>query len=291
MRCAVIARHRDEFPVRLMCRVLAVSVAGFYAYLKRPASWRAVIDELLMVHLRIAFAESGETYGAPRVLQELREAGLPPSTKRVARLMRQDGLAARPRKRRRIVTTDSNHDEPIAPNRLAREFDVHGVAINRVWVGDITYIPTREGVLYLATVLDLGSRRCVGWAMRDTMEVELVLGALRMAREARRPAVGLIFHSDRGSQYASGEYRAELAAHGMLASMSGKGDCYDNAVAESFFATLEFELLAKHDWDTREDARRAIFRYIETWYNRKRRHSTLDYVSPATYEEQLQAAA
>jgi transposase InsO family protein len=291
MRCAVIARHRDEFPVRLMCRVLEVSVAGFYAYLKRPLSWRAVIDELLMAHVRIAFTESGETYGAPRVLQELRETGLPTSTKRVARLMREDGLVARPRKRQRVVTTDSNHGDPIAPNLLTRAFDVNGVALNRVWVGDITYIPTREGFLYLATVLDLGSRRCVGWAMRDTMEAELVLSALRMARDARQPAPGLIFHSDRGSQYASEDYRDELTAHGMIASMSGKGDCYDNAVAESFFATLEFELVMKHDWETREDARRAIFRYIETWYNRRRRHSTLGYVSPAVYEEHLQAAA
>ena len=160
MKCAVIARHRDEFPVRLMCRVLAVSVAGFYAYLKRPASWRAVIDDLLMAHIRLAFAESGETYGAPRMLLELRAVGLPTSTKRVARLMREDGLVARPRTRRRVVTTDSNHADPIAPNRLARAFDVTGVALNRVWVGDITYIPTREGLLYLATVLDLGSRRC-----------------------------------------------------------------------------------------------------------------------------------
>jgi putative transposase len=287
----VIARHRREFQVRLMCRVLEVSVSGFYAYLKRPPSWRALIDELLMAHVRIAFAESGETYGAPRVLRELQEAGLPTSTKRVARLMREDGLVARPRKRGRVVTTNSNHSDPIAPNLLARQFDVNGVAINRVWIGDITYIPTREGALYLATVLDLGSRRCVGWAMRDTMEVELVLSALRMARDARHPEPGLIFHSDRGSQYASGEHRTELAAHGMIASMSRKGDCYDNAVAESFFATLEFELLMKNDWHTRDEARRGIFRYIETWYNRKRRHSTLGYVSPETFEEQLQAAA
>ena len=291
MRCAVIARHRGEFPVRLMCRVLEVSVAGFYAYLKRPPSWRALIDEVLMAHVRIAFAESGGTYGAPRVLRELQAAGLPTSTKRVARLMQEDGLVARPRKGRRVSTTNSNHHDPIAPNLLARQFDVHGVALNRVWIGDITHIPTREGPLYLATVLDLGSRRCVGWAMRDTMEVELVLSALRMAREARHPGPGLLFHSDRGSQYASGEYRTALAAHGMIASMSGTGDCYDNAVAESFFATLEFELLMKNDWHTREEARRAIFRYIETWYNRKRRHSTLGYVSPAAYEEQLQAAA
>jgi len=287
----VIARHRGEFPVRLMCRVLEVSIAGFYAYLKRPPSWRAVIDELLMAHIRIAFAESGETYGAPRVLEALRDAGLPTSKKRVARLMRADGLVARPRKRKRVVTTNSDHSDPIAPNLLARHFDVNGVAINRVWVGDLTYLPTREGPLYLATVLDLGSRRCVGWAMRDTMEAELVVSALRMARDARHPEPGLIFHSDRGSQYASDEFRQELAAYGMIASMSGKGDCYDNAVAESFFATLEFELLMKSDWRTREEARLAIFRYIETWYNRRRRHSTLGYVSPAAYEEQLQEAA
>lgn len=274
-----------------MCRVLEVSVAGFYAYRQRPESWRAVIDDLLMAHIRIAFTESGETYGAPRLLHELRELGLPTSTKRVARLMRTAGLAARPRKRRRVVTTDSTHQDPIAPNLVARQFDVNGVALNRVWIGDITYVPTREGFLYLATVLDLGSRRCVGWAMRDTMEVDLVVSALRMARDARHPAPGLIFHSDRGSQYASHTYRTELAAHGMVASMSGTGDCYDNAVAESFFATLEFELLMKNDWQTREDARHAIFRYIETWYNRKRRHSTLGYVSPAVYETQLQVAA
>lgn len=287
----MIARHRGEFPVRLMCRVLEVSVAGFYAYRQRPESWRAVIDDLLMAHIRIAFAASGETYGAPRLLHELRELGLPTSTKRVARLMRSEGLVARPRSRRRVVTTDSQHQDPIAPNLVARQFDVHGVALNRVWIGDITYLPTREGFVYLATVLDLASRRCVGWAMRDTMEVDLVVSALRMARDARHPAPGLIFHSDRGSQYASAAYRTELATHGMQASMSGKGDCYDNAVAESFFATLEFELLMRHDWHTRADARRAIFRYIETWYNRKRRHSTLGYVSPAAYEAQLQVAA
>jgi transposase InsO family protein len=274
-----------------MCRVLEVSVAGFYAYRQRSESWRAVIDDLLMAHIRIAFTASGETYGAPRLLHELRELGLPTSTKRVARLMRSEGLVARPRTRRRVVTTDSQHPDPIAPNLVARQFDVNGVALNRVWIGDITYLPTREGFVYLATVLDLASRRCVGWAMRDTMEVDLVVSALRMARDGRRPTPGLIFHSDRGSQYASHAFRTELAAHGMVASMSGTGDCYDNAVAESFFATLEFELLMKHDWHTRAEARRAVFRYIETWYNRKRRHSTLGYVSPAAYEAQLQGAA
>ena len=291
MRYAVITRHRGEFQVRLMCRVLEVAPSGYYASLKRPPSWHAVIDEVLMARVRIIHAESGETYGAPRVHVELQAEGLPASPKRVARLMREEGLVARPRKAYRVCTTQANPADPVAPNLLARQFDVNGVGINRVWVADITYIPTREGMLYLATVLDLGSRRCVGWAMRDTLEVELALSALRMAREARRPAPGLIHHSDRGSQYSAGAYRAELAAHGMVASMSAKGDCYDNAVAESFFSTLEFELLMRNDWHTKEEARRAIFRYIETWYNRKRRHSTLGYVSPATYEEQLQEAA
>lgn len=291
MRYAVITRHRDEFTIRLMCRVLEVSPSGYYASRKRPPSWHALIDEVLMARVRIIHAESGESYGAPRVHMELQAEGLPASPKRVARLMREEGLVARPRKASRVTTTDSNHDHPIAPNLLARQFDVNGVALNRVWVADITHIPTREGALYLATVLDLGSRRCVGWAMRETLEVELALSALCMAREARHPAPGLIHHADRGSQYTSAAYRAELAAHGMLASNSGKGDCYDNAVAESFFSTLEFELLMRSDWHTKEEARRAIFRYIETWYNRKRRHSTLGYVSPAEYEMQLQEAA
>ena len=291
MRYAVITRHRGEFEVRLMCRVLEVSPSGYYASRKRPSSWHALIDEVLMARVRIIHEASNETYGAPRVHRELQAEGLPASPKRVARLMREEGLVARPRKRPRVSTTDSNHDHPIAPNVLAREFDVNGVGINRVWVADITHIPTREGTFYLATVLDLGSRRCVGWAMRDTLEVELALSALRMARAARVPEPGLIHHSDRGSQYTSGDYRAELAAHGMVASMSGKGDCYDNAVAESFFSTLEFELLMQNDWHTRDDARRAIFAYIETWYNRKRRHSTLGYLSPADYEQQLQVAA
>ena len=291
MRYAVITRHRDEFPIRLMCRVLEVSPAGYYAARRRAPSWHALIDEVLMARVRIIHAESGESYGAPRVQQELQAEGLPASQKRVARLMREEGLVARPRKAPRIRTTDSDHDDPIAPNLLARQFDVQGVAIDRVWVADITYVPTREGVLYLAIVLDLGSRRCIGWAMRDTLEVELALSALRMAQDARRPAPGVIVHSDRGSQYSASVYRTELAAHGMVASMSRKGDCYDNAVAESFFSTLEFELLMKHNWHTREEARRGLFRYIETWYNRRRRHSTLGYVSPAEYEQHLSEAA
>ena len=291
MRYAVITRHRGEFPVRLMCRVLEVTPSGYYASLKRPLSWHALIDEILMARVRIIHQESDETYGSPRVHRALQAEGLPASPKRVARLMREDGLVARPRKQYRVATTNSTHGDPIAPNLLGRRFDVNSVGLNRAWVADITYIPTREGRLYLAAVLDLGSRRCVGWAMRDTLEEELALSALRMAREARRPGPGLIHHSDRGSQYAANEYSAELTAYGMRASMSGKGNCYDNAVAESFFATLEFELLMQNDWRTREEARRAIFRYIETWYNPRRRHSTLGYVSPAEYEQQVQDAA
>ena len=196
----MISRHRGEFEVRLMCRVLEVSPSGYDASRKRPPSWHVLIDEVLMAHVRIIHAESGETYGAPRVHRELQAEGLPASPKRVARLMREDGLVARPRKRPRVATTDSHHDHPIAPNLVARAFDVNGVGINRIWVADITYIPTREGMLYLATILDLGSRRCVGWAMRDTVEVELALSALQMAREARQAPAGLIHHSDRGSQ-------------------------------------------------------------------------------------------
>ncbi len=285
-----MTRHRHEFAVRLKCRVLDVTPSGYYASLKRPESWRAMIDDVLMAHVRIAHAESGDTYGAPRVHEELTAQGWPTSRKRIARLMRQEGLVARSPKQRRITTTDSNHTDPIAPNLLAQQFDA-GTAIDRVWVSDMTYLPTREGTLYLATVLDLGSRRCVGWAMQDTMDVSIVLRALRMAVTTRRPAPGLIHHSDRGSQYAAKAYRTELSAHGLVASMSGTGNCYDNAVAESFFSTLEFELLMQSDWHTREDAKRAVFRYIETWYNRKRRHSTLGYVSPAEYEAQLQHAA
>jgi hypothetical protein len=190
MRCAVIARHVGEFPVRLMCRVLQVSPAEFYAYRRRPASWRLLMDEVLLTQVRIAFRESGGTDGAPRIERELRAAELGTSTKRVARLMREGGLVARPKTCGRVRTTDTPHDDPIAPNRLGRQFSVDGVAVNTIWVGDITYVPNREGFVYLSTVLDLASRRCVGWAMRDTLEVEAMLSALRMAREARRPAPG-----------------------------------------------------------------------------------------------------
>jgi len=290
VRYAVITRHRGEFDVRLMCRVLDVSPSGYYASLKRPPSWHAFWDEVLMAHVCVAHAESNGTYGAPRLVDELRDEGLATSKKRLSRLMRAADLVARPRKAPRVNTTDSNHQHPIAPNLLARKFDVNGVMLDRVWVADITYLPTREGFLYLAVILDLASRRCIGWSMRDSLETDLALNALRMAYDARRPAEGVIHHSDRGSQYASADYRSALEQYGMIASMSRKGDCYDNAVVESFFSTLEFELIMQHDWHTREEARRAVFRYIETWYNRKRRHSTLGNISPAQYEANKRAA-
>jgi putative transposase len=291
VRYACIARHRGEFPVRLMCRVVVVSPAGFYAWCRRSPSGRAMADEVLMARVRIVHQESDETYGAPRVHRELRGEGLRVSRKRIARLMRAGSLVGR-RPTRWVRTTDSTHEQPIAPNLLERRFDVHGIRErDRVWVSDISYVATREGWLYLAVILDLASRRVVGWAMRETLHGALALGALRMALAARHPAAGLVHHSDRGAQYASAEYRALLDAHGIQASMSRTGDCWDNAVAESFFATLKVEVLDRYRWVTRAAARHAIFRYIETWYNPRRRHSTLGYLSPVHYEAQLIKAA
>lgn len=274
-----------------MCRVLEVAPAGYYAWCQRSSPCaRAIADERLVLNIRLSYAASDGAYGAPRVLRDLRDEGLRVGQKRVARLMRREGLVGRP-PRSFVRTTDSKHTYPVAPNLLQRQFDVNGVTMNQVWISDITYIPTHQGWLYLAVVLDLASRRVIGWAMRDSLEAELTLSALRMALAARRPAAGLIHHSDRGVQYACDAYRALLAAHHIQASMSRRGDCWDNAVAESFFATLELELIDRRTWHTHSDARQAIFRFIETWYNRKRRHSTLNYVSPVQYEQQLQMAA
>jgi len=291
VKYACIHRHVGEFRVRLMCRVLSVSPSGFYAWRQRPPSARAQRDHYLTVHIRAAHERSRRTYGAPRIHQDLQEAGEAVGKNRVARLMREDGLVARP-KRRFVVTTDSNHSHPIAPNRLDRHFDLNGIGrINRVWVSDITYLPTREGFLYLAIVLDLASRRVVGWSMRETLEAELALAALRMAIDRRGAPAGLLHHSDQGVQYTCEVYQQLLTAHGMTASMSKRGDCWDNAVAESFFSTLEWELVAQADWKTRDEARRAVFDYIETWYNVHRRHSTLGYRSPIAYEKEVLGAA
>lgn len=291
MKYACIAQHSDEFTIGLMCRVLNVSRSGFYAWCAGEPSARAVADDVLLAHVRVSFFESERTYGAPRVLEDLRDQGQRVGKKRVARLMRSDGLVAR-RPRTAVRTTDSAHGEPIASNLVARQFaPERQPALNRVWVSDITYVPTQTGWLYLAVVLDLASRRCVGWAMRPTLEADLALSALRMAFAARRPARGLIHHSDRGVQYACLAYRQLLAEHDAVASMSRRGDCWDNAVAESFFATLDGELIARHTWATHAAARQAIFKYIETWYNPRRRHSSLCYQSPMMYEHTTRANA
>lgn len=286
MRFAFIATHAQEFRITTMCRVLQVSKAGYYAWVQRPQSARGVEDAALLARIETVFAASHQTYGSPRVHAELVATGDAPSVHGVARVMRAAGLRAT-RPRRFQVTTDSNHPDPIAPNVLARQFAVEAVpALNRVWIGDITYITTMEGWLYLAVVLDLRSRRVIGWAMRHTLEGAITRDALAMALQDRRPAAGCLSHSDRGSQYAAHDYLALLAAHGMIPSMSRTGDCWDNAVAESFFATLKRELVDRARWRTREEARTAIFMYIESWYNRHRRHSSLGYVSPIDYELQ-----
>jgi putative transposase len=267
-----------------MCRTLEVSKAGYYAWRDRVESSHARRDAELLVRIRAVHRKSRGTYGSPRIHAELKAQGVACARKRVARIMRNDSLRAFTKRRYR-VTTESKHREPIANNALARHFSIEdAVAANRVWVSDITYVGTHEGYLYLAVVLDLRSRRIVGWAMRYTLDAELAIAALESAVYDRRPPVGLLFHSDQGKQYACEEFRAFLRRYGIRASMSRKGDCWDNAVAESFFRSLKAELVDQNSWKTREAARAAIFEYIESWYNRQRRHSTLGYRSPIEFE-------
>ncbi len=272
-----------------MCRVLEVSRAGYYEWKRRARAAREPRGELkLRVHVRAAFRRSRGTYGSPRVHRELREEGVRVSRKRVERVMREEGLCARARRRFRGATTDSSHPHRISENLLERQFAVEECkSVNRVWVSDITYLPTHAGWLYLAVVLDLKSRRVVGYSLHPTLETDLALEALRGAIWRRKPAAGLIHHSDRGVQYASAAYREMLSQHGIQASMSRKGNCWDNAVAESFFATLEWELVERSAWQTHAEAKRAVAEYIDHWYNTQRRHSSLDYLSPAAYEAGL----
>ena len=277
-----------DFPVQLMCEVLAVSRSGYYAWASRPESARAVADQALSVEIRAAHAASRGRYGSPRVHAELRAHGRRVGRKRVARLMRGMGLAVR-RRRRFRHTTDSAHAFPVAPNLLARDFQA--AAPNRVWLADITYIWTAEGWLYLAVVLDLFSRRVVGWAMDAHLGHELALAALDMAIARQRPAAGLLHHSDRGVQYAAHGYRKRLRQHGIVCSMSRKGDCWDNAPMESFFATLKGELVEQRDYLPRGDARADVFQFLEGWYNRKRRHSGIGYLTPEQKAAQFVAAA
>jgi putative transposase len=272
----------------VLCRVLGVSRSGFYAARVRPVAARVTEDARLALQIAAIHRASRRRYGSPRVHAELRAHGHCTSRKRVARLMRHAGLAARRRRAFRI-TTQSRHTRATAPNRLARHFTAP--APNRVWVTDITYLATVEGWLYLAVVLDLFSRRVVGWATSDRLGEGVALEALGMGVARRRPRPGLLHHSDRGSQYASGEYRAVLAAHGMECSMSRLASCWDNAVAESFFATLKIELDHEGAWRTRAEAHHAVFHYIELFYNGVRRHSTLGYLSPLVFEQQWQQTA
>lgn len=283
MKFAFIHAQKANFPVTVLCDVLGVSTAGYYAWRERPMSKRQQGDAALSEVITSIHANSRRTYGSPRVHAELKALDVSISQKRVARLMRQNGLAARKRRRFLPKTTDSNHPHPIADNVLARDFTRS--APNQAWVGDITYVATGEGWLYLAVLLDLYSRRVVGWAMSDRIDRQLVLDALSMAVTHRgAPSGGVLHHSDRGSQYASTDYRKALAEFGFESSMSRKGNCWDNAVSESFFATLKVELVHRHRYVTRTAARRSIFEYIEVFYNRQRRHSTLGYVSPSQFE-------
>lgn len=288
MRFALIDAEKAHYPVDVLCAVLEVSRSGYYAWKRRPAPARAKADEQLGVEIVAAHRRSRGTYGSPRVHADLRAKGLRVGKKRVERLMREKGIAAQ-RKRRFRRTTDSNHQSPIAPNVLERDFTQE--APNQAWVTDVTYIFTAEGWLYLAVMIDLFSRRVVGWATSDTNDRGLALEALNQALRARRPHVGLVHHSDRGSPYASEDYRNALRDRGITASMSRTGDCWDNAVAESFFATLKGELVDHERYTTRAAAVASIGDYIERFYNPQRRHSHLGYVSPIEFELRSQTAA
>jgi putative transposase len=288
MKYTFIQEHHPHFSLAVLCRMLQVTCSGYYAWRQRPCSQRRQQDEQLLVHIRAIYEQSQGRYGSPRVHQELQAQGVPCSEKRVARLMREYHLVARPT-RKFVVTTDSRHSLPVASHELNRQFQVEAVAdVNHVWAGDITYVPTAEGWLYVAVVLDLKSRKVIGWGMEDSLAQGLVSGALEMALGQRQPAVGLLHHSDRGSQYASHSYQELLQQQGITCSMSRKGNCWDNAPVESFFATLKKELVHRENYRTMEEAKASLFHYIEVFYNRQRRHSALGYLSPHEYERQLQ---
>jgi putative transposase len=276
-----IATHQDEFPVRRMCRMLRVSASAYYAWRSRPPSLRQSQNAALLAEIRQVHERSRQTYGSPRIHAELRAQGHRCNHKRIERLMRQHHIRARQVRRFRRPT-DSLPSLPVAPNRLNQKF--HVGTPNQVWTADITYLDTAEGWLYLATVLDLYSRRIVGWAMAEHMETRLVRDALQMALTQRHPAAGLLHHSDQGRQYASAEYQAVLTAHDVECSMSRRGNCYDNAVHESFFGTLKSEC-ADGRFASRTAARQCVFEYIEVWYNRQRRHSALGSLSPHDFEQ------
>ena len=284
VRYACIREHVGEAQIRTMCRALNVSASGFYAWRKRPLSKRAEYDVRVRRRLVEFHRASSGFYGSRRLLRDLRDAGEWCSRARVIRLMRAEEIRGKQRRKFR-VTTQSDHDKPVAENLLDRHFaPVEIQEPNRAWAGDITYVWTNEGWLYLAVVLDLFSRRVIGWSMSHRLETRLVLDALQMAVE-QRPSIGaVLFHSDRGSQYAADAMQRFQERHYIVPSMSRKGNCWDNAVVESFFSTFKFELIEGRSFESREELRKEIFWWIEPWYNRRRRHSTLGYVSPEQFE-------
>lgn len=273
--------HASQFRITLMSRVLGVSRGGYYAWLVRPESARAVENRQLLPLIRQAYLANRRVYGSPRVTDELRDQGYTYNEKRVARLMRLHGIRPKTVKKFK-VTTDSEHKLPVAPNLLLRKFTADGP--NRVWLADITYIPTAEGWLYLAGLMDMYTRRVVGCAMSSRINGALTLSALRQALARYRPGPGLIHHSDQGKQYAAGDYQKLLRTHQAVASMSRRGDCWDNAPMESLWGTLKQELVHHERFETRDEAKAKIFEYIEVFYNGQRRHTSLGSVSPATYE-------
>ena len=281
MKFAFIFAEKAFYPITVLCRVLGVSRSGFHAWLGRPQPRRHRDDARLAAEVVAIHRRSRGTYGSPRVHAELRARGVRVGKKRVERLMQEQGLEAR-RKRRFRRTTDSSHSNPIAPNVVARDFTA--AAPNEVWVTDVTAIWTLQGWLYLAAILDLFSRRVVGWATSACNDTNLALQALHAALTTRQPPVGLVHHSDRGSPYASAEYRAALANCGIRPSMSRKGDCWDNAVAESFFGTIKAELVDHEQYPSHEAANRSIAEYIDRFYNVERRHSSLNYLNPIEFE-------
>jgi transposase InsO family protein len=287
MKYRAIRDHSRRYPIRLMCRALAASPAGYDAWAGRPESDRSVHNRTLLSAIRVIHRESRETYGSPSIWQALVQRGHRIGKHRVARLMCADGIRAKTVKKWR-ATTDSRHQLPVAANRLDRQFTI--TRPNRVWAGDITYVWTKEGWLYLAVILDLYSRAVIGWAMGARLTVELAQHALTMALQQRTPTTGLLHHSDRGSQYASTSYQRLLTTHGIAVSMSRRGNCWDNACVESFFGTLKRELIYHRQYRTRDEATQDIFEYLEVFYNRRRRHSTLGYYSPAEFEARTAVA-
>jgi putative transposase len=280
-----MASHRGLWPVRMMCQLLEVSASGFYEWLQRPESARTRDDRALLGAIRTSFVESRKTYGSPRVWLDLRDWGYTCSVHRVARLMRQAGIQGRARPRKLPVDSGERPVSAIAPNVLDRQFSAE--APNRRWLADFTYVPTGEGWLFVAVVLDLCSRRVVGWAMRTRMTAELVVDALLMAIWRRGQPRELLHHSDQGSQYTSEEFQQLLAAHGVTCSMSRRGDVWDNSPMESFFSSMKIECVHRARLRTRDDARAEVFDYIERFYNPRRRHSTLGGISPMQFEKQF----